>query len=343
MKKKKTWLYGLLVLLALGTAAVGGVGYLFFAPQFHPKHTVYVLVDGDDTSDSVQYKLKSVGHGQNLLGMEWAVLYKQYGQHLRTGRYAIDPGDNVYEVFSRLFLGHQTPMKLVVGNPRTVPQLVAHIGQQLMVDSIDIASQLADTTLLAQMGYDEQTLPALFVPDTYEIYWNISARQFVNRMQQEHNRYWNQTRLARATAIGLSATEVATLASIVEEESNKKDERPLIAGLYINRLQKGMPLQADPTIKFALHNFGLRRITSADLHVDSPYNTYTHTGLPPGPIRIASKQAMESVLNYTHHNYIYMCAREDFSGYHNFASNYADHQANARKYWKALNERKIFR
>ena len=162
-------------------------------------------------------------------------------------------------------------------------------------------------------------------------------------MKDEHERFWNKDRLSQATAIGMTPEEVSTLASIVEEETNNNEEKPMVAGLYINRLHQDMPLQADPTIKFALQDFGLRRITNENLKVNSPYNTYINTGLPPGPIRIPSKKGIDSVLNYTKHNYIYMCAKEDFSGTHNFASNYADHMANARKYWKALNERKIFK
>ena len=171
----------------------------------------------------------------------------------------------------------------------------------------------------------------------------MSVDDFFKRMQTEHKRFWNDERLAQATAIGMTPEEVCTLASIVEEETNNNEEKPMVAGLYINRLHTGMPLQADPTIKFALQDFGLRRITNEHLKVNSPYNTYINSGLPPGPIRIPSKKGLDSVLNYTKHNYIYMCAKEDFSGTHNFASNYADHMANARKYWKALNERKIFK
>ena len=183
----------------------------------------------------------------------------------------------------------------------------------------------------------------LFIPETYQVYWDMSAEEFFERMQKEHQKFWNQERLDKATAIGMTPTEVCTLASIVEEETNNNPEKPMVAGLYINRLHTGMPLQADPTIKFALQDFGLRRITNAHLAVESPYNTYLNTGLPPGPIRIPSPIGLDAVLNHTKHNYLYMCAKEDFSGTHNFASNYAEHMKNARKYWNALNERKIFK
>lgn len=185
-------------------------------------------------------------------------------------------------------------------------------------------------------------MACLFIPETYQVYWDMSVEDFFKRMRKEHQRFWNQKRLDQAKAIGMTPEEVCTLASIVEEETNNNPEKPMVAGLYINRLHAGMPLQADPTVKFALQDFGLRRITNDHLTIDSPYNTYRNPGLPPGPIRIPSPVGLDAVLNHAKHNYIYMCAKEDFSGTHNFASNYADHMKNARKYWKALNERKIF-
>lgn len=184
-------------------------------------------------------------------------------------------------------------------------------------------------------------MPALFIPNTYEAYWNTDAKAFIHRMKKEYERFWTQERRDKAQACGLTPIEVSTLASIVEEETANKSEMPMVAELYLNRLQDGMPLQADPTIKFSLQEFGLRRILHKHLEVESPYNTYKHAGLPPGPIRIASIQGIESVLNHAQHDYLYMCAKEDFSGTHNFAATFAEHQANARRYQQALNKRNI--
>ena len=306
---------GLAALVLIGLACAGTAYYLLLAPQFHPSKTSYIYIDRDDNIDSVCHKLKTQGKAASLSGFKLLARYREYGQHIRTGRYAIRPADNAYHVFSRLYRGYQEPMNLTIGSVRT----------------------------LEQWGYQKETLPCLFIPDTYQVYWDISAEQFVERMQKEHSRFWNEERKQKAQAAGMTPEEVCTLASIVEEETNNNAEKPTVAGLYINRLHKDMPLQADPTVKFALQDFQLKRISNKHLTVDSPYNTYCNIGLPPGPIRIPTPVGIDAVLNYEKHDYIYMCAKEDFSGTHNFASNYTEHMKNARKYWKALNERKIFK
>ena len=264
-----------------------------------------------------------------------------YASRIKTGCFEIKPTDNVRYLERRLRLGYQTPVKLTVGSVRTLDRLARNVSEQLMLDSIGIASLLADTAYVRQLGYSLQTLPALFIPNTYEVYCNMDANQFVQRMLKENKTFWTEQRLKKAEAIGLTPVQVATLASIVEEETVVNEEKPMVAGLYINRLKKGMLLQADPTVKFSLKEFGLRRILFKHLEVDSPYNTYKYAGLPPGPIRIPSIAGIESVLNYAHHNYLYMCAKEDFSGTHNFAVTSAQHAANARKYQQALNRRGI--
>lgn len=342
-KRKKRLLGGLTLILLMGAACAGTLYYYLFAPQFHPQKSAYVYIDRDDTADSIYNKVKKQGHPRSFTGFFWIAKYKKYPLNIHTGRYAIHPGDNVYHVFSRLYRGHQTPMNLTIGGVRTLDKLVRSVGNQLMIDSAEIAKVMNDPVFQQKSGYNKETMPCLFIPETYQVYWNMSVEEFFDRMQREHRKFWNQERLNKATAIGMTVEEVCTLASIVEEETNNIQEKPMVAGLYINRLHKDMPLQADPTVKFALQDFGLRRITNANLTIDSPYNTYQRLGLPPGPIRIPSPIGLDAVLNYTRHDYIYMCAKEDFSGAHNFASNYSDHMKNAKKYWKALNERKIFK
>lgn len=342
-KKKKILLGGLALLLLIGAICAGTIYYYLFAPQFYPQKKTYIYIDHDDTIDSIYNKVKSQGHPKNFTGFLRMAKFRDYEKNIHTGRYVIRPEENVYHVFSRLYRGYQDPINLAIGSVRTLHRLARSVGKQLMIDSAEIADVMNDSVFQQKLGYTKETMPCLFIPDTYQVYWDMNVTDFFERMQKEHQKFWNQERLNKATTIGMTPAEVCTLASIVEEETNNNPEKSMVAGLYINRLHTDMPLQADPTIKFALQDFGLRRITNAHLSVDSPYNTYRNLGLPPGPIRIPSPIGLDAVLNYVKHDYIYMCAKEDFSGTHNFASNYADHMKNARKYWNALNERKIFK
>lgn len=343
MKTKRILIGTFITLLLAGAALAGAMYYYLFAPQFHPPRTAYIYIDRDDTADSVYHKVQQQGHPHSFSGFLWMAQYREYPRQIRTGRYAIRPDENVYHVFSRLYRGYQEPTNLTIGSVRTPERLARSIGRQLMIDSAEIAGLMNDSAFRQKLGYSKETLPCLFIPETYQVYWDMSAEKFFERMQQEHRRFWTTERRSKASAIGMTPEEVCTLASIVEEETNNNPEKPMVAGMYINRLKIGMPLQADPTVKFALQDFGLRRITNAHLTVESPYNTYLHAGLPPGPIRIPSPTGVDAVLNHAKHDYLYMCAKEDFSGTHNFASSYAEHMKNARKYWKALNERKIFK
>ncbi|WP_321480612.1 endolytic transglycosylase MltG [uncultured Bacteroides sp.] len=343
IKKNKKILLSITAILFAGCLiSLGLVYYYLFYPQFHPQKEAYIYIDRDDSLDSIYNKVLAKGEVQNFTGFKWIAKKENYAKKIHTGRYAIKPGDNAYHLFRRLERANQTPLNLTVRNVRTKERLARSIGKQLMIDSVEIASKLMDSTFCAKMGYNQATIICLFIPETYEVYWNISLDHFFKRMQKEHDKFWNKNRIAKAKAIGLTPEEVSTIASIVEEETNNNQEKPIVAGLYINRLHASMPLQADPTIKFALQDFGLRRILNSQLKIDSPYNTYRNIGLPPGPIRIPSVKGIDSVLNYVKHNYLYMCAKEDFSGTHNFASTYHQHMANARKYWQALNKRKIF-
>ena len=338
-KNKKILVGSLLAAILLGIAGIAHIYYYFFAQPFQITDTTYIYIDRDDDVDSVYHKIIDAGNPKQMHGFESLVRYQGY--NVKTGRYAIKPTDNMRYLHRRLSMGYQTPIKLTVGSVRTLDRIARNTARQLMVDSCEIANILNDTAYISKLGFTPETLPALFIPNTYEVYWNMSAEDFMQRMLKEHKAFWNEKRLKQAEAIGLTPIEVATLASIVEEETANQAEKPMVAGLYINRLKKGMLLQADPTVKFSLQEFGLKRILFKHLEVDSPYNTYKYAGLPPGPIRIPSYQGLESVLNYTKHNYIYMCAKEDFSGTHNFAVTSAQHAANARKYQQALNRRGI--
>lgn len=343
-KKRNIFLLILIIILIIGGSIAGTGWYYLFSPQFHPAKTTFIYIDRDDTTDSVYNKILVQGNAGNMDGLRWLAKYKRFdNSDIRTGRYAIYPGDNARKVFNRISGGLQTPVNVTVPSVRTWDRMARAISNQLMIDSTEVANLLYDPEYIARLGFDEENLFCLFVPNTYEVYWNISADDFMQRMKREYERFWDGDRQAKANALGLTIDQVCTLASIVDEETNDSAEKPTVAGLYLNRVKRGMPLQADPTVKFALGNFEIRRVTNRDLETDSPYNTYKYAGLPPGPIRIPSIRAIDSVLSPEIHNYLYMCAKEDFSGSHNFATTLAEHSRNARKYQQALNQRKIFR
>lgn len=320
---------------------IGLVCYCFLSGFSREETVQYVYIDADDTQDSVLAKLQPVASGGSMLVFRTLACCSGYANHVRTGRYAVLPGESTIKVFRHIKNGLQTPVSLTIPETRTLDRLAGALSHKLMLDSAAMAQAFANEEFCSHYGYDTATIAALFIPNTYDIYWNVTLDHFMERMQKENKRFWSTARLEKAKAMGLSPVEVVTMASIVDEETANNAEKPMIAGMYYNRLKSGMPLQADPTVKFAWKNFGLRRIYHKLLAINSPYNTYRNVGLPPGPIKIASVKGIDAVLNHTPHNYIYMCAKEDFSGTHNFARTYSEHLSNAAKYSKALNERGI--
>lgn len=255
------------------------------------------------------------------------------------GAYKIESGSAVKDIARRLVRGSQTPISFTFNNVRTLDQLAVRVGDRFECSSE--AFLKACDSILPEAGFKKAEYAAAFLPDTYEYYWTARPEQIVGRLLDHRNSFWSDERRAKASSMGLSPVKTATLASIVEEETNNKAERPVVARLYLNRLERGMLLQADPTVKWAVGDFSLRRITGKHLGVDSPYNTYKYKGLPPGPIRIPERATLEAVLDAPRHNYIYMCAKEDFSGAHNFASDFATHKRYAARYQSALNRRNI--
>ena len=328
--------------IAVLLIVVVGIVYYFFFSSFSRKHDVaYVYVDSDDTIDSVYTKLSSVATSKGMSVFKMFANHSSYGKHVRSGRYAIRPGEGALKVFRHMKNGQQSPVQLTIPSVRTMDKLAGAISDKLMLDSAALYKALTDQHVCRKYGYDTTTVACMFIPNTYDMYWNVSLDKFLERMQKESKKFWNFERMEKAKAMGLTPNQVITLASIVDEETANNAEKPMIAGMYYNRFKTGMPLQADPTIKFALKRFELKRIYENLLFVKSPYNTYRNIGLPPGPIRIPSVAGIDAVLNHVHHDYLYMCAKEDFSGTHNFAKTYEEHLQNAAKYSKALNERGI--
>lgn len=345
MKRKKSnkriWI-GAALVLALFLVGLASWGYqVILSANFEPRKTVYVYVDerkdfGDlcrQLADSAG--CKRIGDFRRLAG------WLDYPAEMRTGRYAVGPGMNNLTLLKDLLRGHQVATRVTFNNIRFKEDLAERLDEQLMFSGDALLTLLNDSAYCDSLGFTPQTVVSLFIPNTYEVYWNIPVEKLIQRMKKEYDAFWNDDRLAKAKSLNLTPAEVATLASIVEEETAAADEYPIVAGLYLNRLRIGMPLQADPTVKFAVGDFSLKRILFEHLEIESPYNTYKYAGLPPGPLRLPSIKGMDAVLNHMQHNYLYMCAKEDFSGRHNFASTLAEHARNASRYRAALNRRGI--
>lgn len=328
----------------LGITIVVYFTYILFIPNIFPKEgdKEYLCIPDGSTFSDVVTILEKDAKVSNTLAFKQVASLLQYGAKIRSGRYELKSGMNNFQLVRILRSGRQTPVKLSFNNIRTKEQLAARLGVQLMADSTSILKLLNDSAFLSTYNLNPNTSISLFIPNTYEVFWNITAVEVFERMNKEYSKFWTEERKAKAATIPLSQAEVSNLASIVEEETNNKTDRPMVAGLYINRLRLKMPLQADPTVKFALGDFSIKRILFGHLRTNSPYNTYKNTGLPPGPIRVATPNGIDAVLNYSHHNYIFMCASETLNGEHKFAVTWEEHKVNAAKYQQELNDRKIF-
>lgn len=274
---------------------------------------------------------------------EWAAEKKNYPENVHPGRYRIRYNMSNNELINMLRAGLQEPVDLVINVARTPEDLSEKVAGQIEAPAGELLKLMNDDNYLQQFGFNKYTVIGMFIPNTYEFWWNTTAEDFMSRMYKEYKRFWNMERTGRAKEMNFTKNEVITLASIVSNETNKMEEYRRIAGVYVNRLNIGMRLQADPTLKFAMKNFERQRILNKDKNIDSPYNTYMYGGLPPGPICIPPLQAIESVLKYEKHDYLYFCAKEDFSGYHSFARTLDQHNKNARLYQRALNRRRILK
>lgn len=343
--KRKSWII-LSTLLALLITAAGFCikqYYHFTVSNFQSfdneahDYNVYPQT----STDSLMSEM--LGDYKMLSELAWCLhcKYLKYTQP-KPGHYRFANEISNRELIRRLQLGEQTPIKLsFTQSIRTREQLAGYMGKKLLLDSAEVILRLNDKEYLAHFGLTPETAVCLFIPNTYEVYWTMSADQLFARMQKEYQRFWNEDRLAKAKKLGLTPTEVATIASIVASETNRKEEHPIIASIYINRLNRGISLQACPTVIYAVGDFSMRRVLKRHLNIDSPYNTYKNRGLPPGPIRLASPDVIDAVLNSPKTDYLYMCANPDFSGTHIFSSSYAKHSAVAHQYQRALNERKV--
>lgn len=334
----------MLVLLVSGIVLFKFYQDIFSANiDFEKEQTSILYIPTNSSQDDVLQILKEKGWLKKSSTLEWVMQKKNFARHIHPGRYEIKNGMSNNELIDLLRSGIQTPLNLTFNNTRTLEDFAGKISAQIEADSSSILSLLKDESRIKKYGFEPHTILGMFIPNTYQVYWNMSVEKFVDKMHNEYVKYWNNEHLQKAKDIGLSPIEVSTLASIVDEETIKNDEKKRVAGVYMNRLNRKIKLDADPTLKFALGDFSIRRVLNKHKKIDSPYNTYKYRGLPPGPIRQASISGIEAVLNYEKHKYYYFCASPEFNGYHVFAKSLREHNQNARRYQRALNQRGIMK
>jgi UPF0755 protein len=330
---------GILILVAVFEVYT----YLFSIGVIPDKKNHVIYIPTGSSYNQVLDSLKENLTIKNLKVLKWIAKKKSYQDKIKPGRYVVNRSLSYNSLINMLRSGRQSPVKVTFNNVRTLNQIAGKIGRQLEADSVQIIDFLSDDSNYTQDGFNKENIIALFIPDTYEFYWNTNAGELYARMLKEYRLFWNEKRLSKAKEKGLDQIEVSILASIIDDEVAKHEEKPRIAGVYLNRLTRGMPLQACPTIKFALNDFSITRILKKYLIIDSPYNTYEHTGFPPGPIGCATIEGIDAVLNAEKHDYLYFAARADFSGYHNFSRTLSEHNRYALLYQKELDKRKIFK
>lgn len=348
MMRRKSFRIALVSVVAVGTLLAMRAYSAIWSPNVPERIDSYDLyIESDSPFDSVVMKLRR----DSVLGSEksfrWVAKLKKYDRKVKSGRYQLSGGMSNNDIVNLLRSGGQTPVDVTFNNIDNVYELAGVISGQLEADSADMTALLTDPIYLDAKGHTPESILGVFLPNTYEMYWNTSAEAFIERMLREYDKFWSDGRVAAAERVGMTPNQVSTLASIVERETVKPREMKTVAGLYINRLRKGWKLQSDPTVVFALKQLNpdtvIRRVLTKDLQIDSPYNTYRNEGLPPGPIGAPSLRAIEAVLQYEDHSYMYMCASVDRPGYHEFASSLTAHNRNAARYRQWLNGQRLYR
>ena len=322
--------------------------FYFYQILFTPNLQVdqpdrYLYIKTGSTFRDVQRTLLDDKYVNNLMAFSLLAKIMDYDELVKPGRYLIKKNSTNLRVIKELRAGEQTPVQITFSNARMMNDMAESVCNNIELTPVELEKHLYDSTVYKKYGFDQETFRCMFIPNTYEVYWNISAPNLVDRFHREYEKFWSGDRRQKADEIGFTPVQVEILASIVEAETKHYDESPKIAGLYINRLKRGMLLQADPTVVYAMGDFTVQRVLNKDKEISSPYNTYKYVGLPPGPINFPSIKAIDAVLNYTKSDDLYMCAKEDFSGYHNFTSSLSQHMRNARKYQRALNKAKLYR
>ena len=342
MSKKKI-LIPLIIFSTILTTVSVYTYQMLYSPNFLiNSEDKFIIIDDNTDFNELIKKLEDDTLINDILSFSFLSKIMEYQENIKIGAYKVKMNMTNYDMITMLRSGNQTPIKLTFSYARKMDDLAEKITSRLKMSKDDLLNYLNDN-IDDYNGFEKSDIISVFLPDTYEVYWNVSPKNLTNKMYSEYKKFWNSERIAKLENINLNEKEAIVLASIVASETRMLDEADRVAGLYINRLRKNMRLQADPTLIFAANDFTIRRVLNKHKKIKSPYNTYIHKGLPPGPIRLVPKQYIDAVLNYEEHNFIYMCAKEDFSGYHAFATNLSDHNRNARKFQIALNMKKIYR
>ena len=337
----RKFILAMVIILIIALSFTGLNYYLkYFSANVTDKKE-YLYIHTDATFDEVYDTIKTDGMVKDTASFYSAAQNMNYVTRVKPGRYKLEPGMSNRRLINMLASGSQSPVTVSFHNLRLKEQFAGFVSKKIEPDSLAIIRLLDSASFVEKYGFTTDNVYTMFLPNSYQMYWNTSPEKFFKRMNANYEKFWTPERRQKAAAINLSPIEVSILASIVDAEALHDDEMPIIAGLYLNRLKKGMKLESDPTVIFAENDFTIRRVLNKQLSINSPYNTYLHTGLPPGPIMMPSVNAVNDVLDYQKNDYIYMCAKADLSGNHAFATNQADHLINARKFHDALNERNI--
>ncbi len=340
---KKILKYLFYIILAACLAGTAFLWSVVLKPNIKADTSRRIYIPSTSTFKDMMDTLQSSGALKSERNFLITARLKSYGRSVKPGSYMIDPGMSNNHIVNMLRSGRQAPVNVTFNNIRTLDELAGKIGRQIEADSASLSQFFSDENNYSAEGFTRETIISAFLPDTYQLYWSIDPKGFYLRMLREYRTFWNDERKALAKAENLTPTDVSTLASIIDEEVAREDEKPRIAGVYLNRLRQGIPLQADPTVKFALHDFSIRRVLDNHLETDSPYNTYKYRGLPPGPVCCASKTGIEAVLHAEKHDYLFFVAKADFSGYHHFSRTLAEHNRYASAYRRELNKRRIYK
>ncbi|KAA2216870.1 MULTISPECIES: endolytic transglycosylase MltG [Maribacter] len=338
-------------ILLLGLIGAGIFAYVVYSTFFTPNTSfnnkeAFVYIGSNDSFADVKEQMEPLL--TDVSSFQKAAERKGYASNIRGGKYRITKGMTNNDIINNLRVNN-IPVRVSFNNQENTASLAGRISEQIEADSLSLLKAFDDGDFLEGNGFDQESKLALYIPNSYEFFWNTSAEEFRDRMLKEYQRFWNEDRLAKAKAQNMSPNEVVALASIVHKETAKVDERPRVAGVYVNRLKAGMLLQADPTVIYAIkketgnYDTIIKRVLYRDLEMDSPYNTYKYAGVPPGPITMPDISAVDAVLNPEKHNYYYFVANVEDFGYHMFAENIAQHNRNKEQYIRWLNAQKINR